>query len=651
MAYFRCGAGKPEEEKTVTAGTSAITVTPTSGKTMKKVTVNPTPSQSKSATPSTSAQTISPDSGKLLSSVSVGAIQTETKTVTAGTGASTVTPTSGKYLSSVTVNPTPSQSKTVTPTTSKQTVTPDSGKLLSSVVVNALLVPTGVAITTAPTKTSYKAGETINLSGMVVKVTYSDGTTVDITSQCTFSPSAGTAVYESTDKITVTWVWNNISYTTTQAITVTRVLSSIAITTQPTTRSYVKGDTLSLSGMVVKATYNSGATATVTSYTTSPANGSKITSVGTVTITVSYTENSVTKTTTTTITVTAPIYGVSWDGTSTTKFSRTDAAASFTDPVPYVSGSSSYGSPFDDIYPWNGMVKVTDSTAGTLVAIPKFYYKWTKSGTTMKLQISESAFTGSYVSPAHANRGDGKGERDMVYVGRYHCNSSYKSVTGNSPITNITRATARSGISNLGSAYWQWDYAMLWTIQMLYLVEYGNWNSQTTIGYGCGNNSSKQTVGASDSMPYHTGAMQSSRTTYGVGCQYRYIEDLWGNVYDWCDGVYFSGSSIYCIKNPASFSDSSGGTYTGTRPTSGGYISAYNIPTASGFEYALYPSAVSGSNTTYICDYCNFSSGGVVLCVGGYYNRGLYYGLFYLVGDVSASSSSSVIGSRLQKLP
>ena len=357
MAYFRCGAGKPEEEKTVTAGTSAVTVTPTSGKTMKKVTVNPTPSQtktvtagtaastvapdsgkllssvtvnptpsqSKSATPSTSAQTISPDSGKLLSSVSVGAIQTETKTVTAGTAASTVTPTSGKYLSSVTVNPTPSQSKTVTPTTSKQTVTPDSGKLLSSVVVNAMLVPTGIAISTAPTKTSYKAGETINLSGMVVKATYSDGTAVDITSQCTFSPSAGTTVYESTDKITVTWVWNNISYTTTQAITVTRVLSSIAITTQPTTRSYYKGDALSLSGMVVKATFTSGNSEAITNYTASPANGSTLSSYGTITVTISYTENGVTKTTSTTVTVS--VKTVTWAGGTDAEIVNMVAAA------------------------------------------------------------------------------------------------------------------------------------------------------------------------------------------------------------------------------------------------------------------------------------------------------------------------------------
>ena len=79
------GGGKPEEEKTVTAGTSAKVVTPSEGKTIKKVTVNPTPSQSKTVTPSTSQQTVSPDSGKLLSQVIVEAMEDVTPEVTAQT--------------------------------------------------------------------------------------------------------------------------------------------------------------------------------------------------------------------------------------------------------------------------------------------------------------------------------------------------------------------------------------------------------------------------------------------------------------------------------------------------------------------------------------------------------------------------------------
>lgn len=344
------------------------------------------------------------------------------------------------------------------------------------------------------------------------------------------------------------------------------------------------------------------------------------------------------------------IYGVLWDGTSTTTWSRTDEAEGFVNPIPAISGGTG-SSPFDELMPWAGMVRVTDATAGELVAIPKFWYKWTRSGTTMKLQIATEALDGYYVSPAHADRGDGSGERDIVYVGRYHCNSSYKSVTGASPKVNITRATARSDISALGDAYWQFDYAMLWTIQMLYLVEYGDWNSQNTIGYGCGNGSGTQNVGSSDSMQYHTGTMQSSRTAYGVGCQYRYIEDLWGNVFGWVDGIYFSSSNVYCINNPSNFSDTTNGTKVSTRPTSSNYISAWSTPTASGFEWALYPSAVSGSSSTYVCDYCGYVSSGVVLYCGGFYVQNQDYGLFFLVGSNSASDSNSVIGCRLQKLP
>lgn len=342
------------------------------------------------------------------------------------------------------------------------------------------------------------------------------------------------------------------------------------------------------------------------------------------------------------------IYGVQWDGTAATTWSRTDDAAEFVNPSPAVNNGSG-SSPFDNLLPWSGMVKETID-GNVLVKIPKYYYKWTRSGATMKLQIADGPEDGFLVSPAHADRGDGSGERDYVYVGRYHCNSSYKSAAGSTPLASITRATARTNIHNLGSTYWQYDYAMYWTIMMLYLVEYANWNSQATIGYGCSASSAKFNMGATDAMTYHTGTSAANRTTYG-SVQYRYIEGLWDNVYDWCDGIYFSGANVYCIKNPASFSDTTGGTLVGTRPTSSGYISAWTNPTAAGFEYALYPSAVAGSETTYVCDYCYYNSSGVVLRVGGNYGQDQYRGAFCLLGNNAASSSSASVGCRLQKLP
>lgn len=339
------------------------------------------------------------------------------------------------------------------------------------------------------------------------------------------------------------------------------------------------------------------------------------------------------------------IYGASWDGTSTTKWSRTDEAADFTDPVPYVAGASSYGSPFDNLQPWAGMVK-SERTGGTMVSIPKFWYKLTQNGRGMSIQIADRAVEGYSVSPAHMDRGDGHGERDVVYIGRYHCNGTYKSGTG-SPRANMTRSSARSGIHNLGSTIWQSDFAMRFTLWLLYIVEFADWNSQAKIGYGCGNNSSPQSMGYTDSMPYHTGTTQSSRTAYGYGTQYRNIEGLWDNVLDWCDGCYNNSDGLNIILNPSKFSDSSNGTAVGV--PSNGWPSAFKVKANGGFPVFI-PTSASGSDATYSCDSWNFYSSYPCLFVGGSYYQYASYGVF-CVNCNSASYYGGGIGCRLQELP
>ena len=338
------------------------------------------------------------------------------------------------------------------------------------------------------------------------------------------------------------------------------------------------------------------------------------------------------------------IYGASWDGTSTTKWSRTDEAAEFTDPVPYVAGSSSYGSPFDSLQPWAGMVK-SERTGGTMVSIPKFWYKLTQNGRGMSIQIADRAVEDYSVSPAHMDRGDGHGERDVVYIGRYHCNGTYKSGTG-SPRVNMTRSSARANIHNLGSTIWQSDFAMRFTLWLLYIVEFADWNSQAKIGYGCSPSSNTFAMGYTDSMPYHTGTDQSSRTTYG-GTQYRNIEGLWDNVLDWCDGCYNNGNGLNIILNPSEFSDSGNGTAVGV--PSNGWPSAFNVKTNGGFPTFI-PTSASGNDATYSCDGWSFSSSNPCLYVGGNYSHDSYYGLFF-VSYGAASYYGGNVGCRLQELP
>ena len=195
--------------------------------------------------------------------------------------------------------------------------------------------------------------------------------------------------------------------------------------------------------------------------------------------------------------VAAPIhtYGITWEcGSTSPACTRIGDSATFEDPSPAV-GTGSGASPFDTLMPWAGMVRSTDANAGEVVAIPKYWYRINKDGNALSIEIADGAKDGFSVSPAHMDRGDGKGERDVVYVGRYHCGTGDSegttagSVSGKVPQVNGTRAQCRQAIHALGDNVWQMDYATYWTIAMLYLVEFANWDSQAVIGYGCGNGS------------------------------------------------------------------------------------------------------------------------------------------------------------------
>ena len=514
-------------------------------------------------------------------------------------------------------------------------------------------VPNGIPTLGADGKLSADSLPQVGMTAQIV-VTAPTGSTVTATlgtKVYTATESGGKWTFDVEDYGTYTIKATKNGQTATDTVTVSVVQQYTA--------------TLSYFTATIRVSIDSGSTVTCTKGSktqskTASATGTvdfTVTESGTYTITA--TKNGETAEDTATITADGQmvnvklayrhVYGVVWDGTSTTVWSRTDEAASFVNPTPYRAGATNYGSPFDNLYPWSGMVRVTDAVAGELVAIPKFWYKWTKSGNSLKLQIADKETDGFHVSPAHADRGDGKGERDIVYIGRYHCNTNnYKSQSGVKPKANITRSTARTSIHNLGSNIWQSDIQMRMTIWMLYLVEFADWNSQKTIGKGCGNNSATENMGYTDSMPYHTGTTLASRDSYGLGTQYRYIEGLWDNVYDWGDGCYYNSNGLNIINTPSSFSDNSGGTAVGV--PSNGWPSAFTVATVAGLEWVIYPTASGGSETTYSADNWNFNASDPCLCFGGSYYQSGNRGLFCVYCN-SASYSDAYIGCRLQKLP
>lgn len=359
------------------------------------------------------------------------------------------------------------------------------------------------------------------------------------------------------------------------------------------------------------------------------------------------------------------IYGVCWNyGNSSTACTRLTKAS---DPNGFVNvdittepkaavGTGAGRSPFDACMPWSGMEEynVTSgkvgpklgesgfsrSNADVMVFIPEFYYRVIDdaSGKKRYFYVADKK-----ISDFEKHPGSGR------YVGRYNTGSGHVSRTGMSPLVSITRASARSGAKSKGSGWYEYDYASWCAIGLLYIVEYADWDTQSKIGKGYSSGSSAISSGGTDGMTYHTG--RGYGTDGATAVQYRHIENPWGNVFDWVDGVNFNGSTVYVCTDPAKYADDTSAGYinAGTRASSGGYISALGVSTTA--PWAIYPSSAGGSETTYIPDYSWTSSGWLALYVGGNWGYGSRVGLFYFNGDYGSSSSANSIGARLLFVP
>ena len=357
------------------------------------------------------------------------------------------------------------------------------------------------------------------------------------------------------------------------------------------------------------------------------------------------------------------VFGVCWNynaqSTALTRLTKSNDPNGLvnvnitTNPSPAV-GTGAGSSPFDNYLPWSGMDEYniinnavsykkgqsgfSRSSYDTVVFIPEYYFRIIDDAANKKryFYIADKAKSGFTKHP-----GSGK------YVGRYNTISGYYSKTGSQPLANMTRATARTNSKNKGSKWGQYDFASWCAVWLLYLVEFADWNSQATIGVGICNGSSMSNTGGTDGMSYHTGTAASSRTATGA-VQYRNIENPYGNIWEWIDGVNFSDGTVYVCTTPASYADDTTAGYTnaGTKVQSNGFIKAIGLSSAA--PWAFFPTEVGGSETIYIPDYASYDSGWRVLMVGGLYGFSTgYVGLFYFSAYNASSNSSSSVGARL----
>ena len=217
-------------------------------------------------------------------------------------------------------------------------------------------------------------------------------------------------------------------------------------------------------------------------------------------------------------------------------------------------------------------------------------------------------------------------------------------VSGSAPLVYVTRAQMRTAARANGAGWQQFDWMVLQLLRDLFCVVFATTNSQL-IFKGRTNESAAATVGGTWNISTPCGWNKTTMQNRFFG-----IEDVFGNVNDWCDGVTFSGATIYSTVDYNNFTDTTGNMVNcGSRATANGFISALTYNTAQPF--LNYPSATSGNDSLYYCDYDNYNVSGVVLLVGGNWSGNLAAGLWASYGYYDASGSNASFGGRLVYRP
>lgn len=341
----------------------------------------------------------------------------------------------------------------------------------------------------------------------------------------------------------------------------------------------------------------------------------------------------------------AQIWGVSGLGNSDPTLTRTYDNVGKTYNINSSAGTIT--TDFDTEFNFETVVQ----DGNTMIKIPTFYKRFDtiSNNQITAFSISKTKVNVDFIPYPCFVKQDGSGDI-MPYIliskGKATGTSSKATcVSGEMPLVSVTRAQMRTAARANGVGWQQFDWMVLQLLRDLFCVVFATTNSQSIFRGMTTGSLATAIVGGTWNISTPCGWNTSTMQNRFFG-----IEDIFGNVNDWCDGVTLSGSTVYSTVNPSLFSDGTSNMInSGTRATAGGYVNKLNYSTAQPFMN--YTSATSGSETTYYCDISYYKSSGVVLFVGGYKGSSSSAGLWCLGGDNAADFSHFDVGGRLVYRP
>ena len=240
----------------------------------------------------------------------------------------------------------------------------------------------------------------------------------------------------------------------------------------------------------------------------------------------------------------------------------------------------------------------------------------------------------------------GSSKRDAFYLGAYlgyDQGGKLRSIRNVTPTVNVAYSQFRVKAQANGSGYemmafYQWTF-----LQAMYILKYGNLDSQTALGQGYTGASAVTGTGKTNGKGIDYGTTDNK-----TQMRFQYVEDMWGNLYQWCDGC--GTADGYFWTGTDNFNDNRTGykSYSATGSGSGGF---YQKTCLGSSEAGFVGKDSGGSTSTYYCDYTYMTpQNPCVPIVGGGWNRGADAGAFFFGCCYAPSVAYSYVGARLMFL-
>ena len=300
--------------------------------------------------------------------------------------------------------------------------------------------------------------------------------------------------------------------------------------------------------------------------------------------------------------------------------------------------------PYDSTKKEDGTPAVLNGTDGNvMVQVPLFWYKHTLNGNVHEWWVSDKPLAGYSIHPWFLEGGI---EHPFRYYRAYTCiNKSgvLRSVSGVTPTISQTITTFRTQARANGAGWQLCSWNAVNAIQILYLTEYCNFNSQAMIGHG---NHTGDDYGIVTGQSNVIGNESSGSLNNNMWMSYRGIENFYADCWEFVDGINVQNYKVYLNQNPATFASD---VFTGDYVDSGITVPSAGNSFVKKISGNFIPTVLGGDSNTFITDAFWSATGNMIALFGSSAYYGVSDGAFCLAVSNTSGHSNGSVGAGLSR--